>query len=134
MRLPEQRLWDSMRRNAPLMAWMQRIENSAVDGMPDVVVMNMGVVTWVELKAAKLPKRTTTRLLGNEGLNQDQINWHIKCQLHGGRSFVLIRDDERQLYLINGSFAAFINDAPAIQLAAVSCASDWVSIFEKIAG
>ena len=38
MRKAEQKVWDAMKRNAPKGIWMQRVENLAGDGMPDVYV------------------------------------------------------------------------------------------------
>lgn len=130
MRKPEQKLWDSMRRQAPVNLWLQRIENRVAAGMPDIVCMFMRHTSWVELKAAKLPQRKETRVLGNDGLNQDQINWHILCYQQNCISFILVRDDAMNLYLIPGRHAAIINSASQDMLQELSCAEDWTGIFD----
>lgn len=92
-RKPEQRLWDRMRAALdPKMVHLERVENLVGSGMPDVLAVSGGVVTWCELKAVDAPPaRVTTPLLGaSKGLNQEQANWHLTWQAHGGRSCVII--------------------------------------------
>ena len=63
MRKAEQKVWDTMKRKAPKELWLQRIENIVGDGMTDVHSSHTtGREKWIELKAGKLPKRTTTPL------------------------------------------------------------------------
>lgn len=131
MRFKEQRLWDTMKRNAPSDFWLQRIENVAVEGMPDVYVV-CAEPCWVELKAPTAPKRPTTRLLGNEGLRPAQINWHLKVASMGVRSFILIRDDAAHLYLIPGPFAQLVNDMTIPELQKISIADTWQKVFEVL--
>lgn len=136
MRTPEQLIWDAMKRNAPQSVWLQRIENLAVDGMPDVHVTHAFAAPdcWVELKAATLPKRPGTRVLGSRGLRQSQINWHIECCARKGRSFILIRDDNLVLYLVPGSFARSLNDAALDDIKAIGVvALSWPRVFRALA-
>ena len=133
MRLKEQRLWDTMKRNAPTTGvWLDRVENIMVDGMPDVHV-GARRWTWVELKAPKRPKRATTPLMGaKEGLRVSQVGWHMKAASMGLPSWILIRDDQRQLYLVSGSYAAEVNDMTASQLMEISVADNWTAIFGEL--
>lgn len=134
MRKQEQRLWDTMSRNAPREFWMQRVENVCVPGMPDVHVSHpSGSNAWVELKAPRTPTRVATRLLGNEGLSLEQINWHLKAASMNQRSYVLIRDSDRNLFLAPSRLAAFLNDMPVAELRKNSLAADWRGIFEALA-
>lgn len=127
MRKQEQRLWDNMRRHAPKGVWMQRVENLVGEGMPDVWV---APAAWVELKAPHLPKRSTTPLLGkDEGLRPAQINWHLKAAKSGVTSYVLIRDDQQNLYLLAGAHAAAMNSWPAEFVAEMSLARTWNGIW-----
>jgi hypothetical protein len=128
MRQKEQRLWDTMRRNAPRGLWIQRVENLVMAGMPDLYVEGV----WVELKAPTRPKRDTTPLLGREGLNPDQVNWHLQAARKNVRSYVLIRDDLGHLYLLRGVHAAELNGWPRSRVVLDSLADDWPGVFTEI--
>ena len=131
MRKKEQKLWDTFARHAPAALDLQRVENLVGAGMPDVYVGGTGC--WVELKAPNVPARETTRLLGTEGLNVDQINWHLKAARSGRvNTFVLVRDSSSRLYLVPGNFAATMNDLPADELDSYSLASTWERIIEVL--
>lgn len=132
MRLPEQRLWDAMRKAKPHGFWLQRIENVVMSGMPDVHAAGPRRASWVELKAPKRPKREATPLMGREGLNPAQINWHLKAAQMGVRSYVLVRDSEHQLFLLRGDQAAEINGWPLPKLRQFSIAQRWPDIFFEI--
>lgn len=130
-RLKEQRLWDTMRKAAPTGFWLQRVENVVGDGMPDVYCVETGAC-WVELKAPARPKRASTRFLGDEGLRPSQINWHLKAASKNQRTYVLIRDDKRELFLIEGKFATDMNDWPIDVMREASLADNWEAIFEVL--
>lgn len=130
MRKPEQRLWDSMRKNRPADVWLERVENLVGDGMPDVAVVCAGA--WVELKAAKLPKRPTTKVMGKDGLRQSQKNWHKDAAQHGVPCYTLLRDDKRQLYLIPAKHSDDVNEMTQSELAAASVADNWIDIFKEL--
>jgi len=133
MRKAEQRLWDTMRRHAPIGAWAQRIENLLGEGMPDVFV---APASWVELKAPHRPARPgRTPLLGNaEGLRTAQINWHIRASQAGIRSYILIRDDTGALFLIPGYHATGLNKWVIEKVEEASVANHWEGIWEVITG
>lgn len=130
MRKAEQKVWDAMKRAAPKSLWMQRVENLAGDGMPDVYVEG----PWVELKAAKLPKRSTTRLQYSEGVRTSQVNWHLKAETRGVVSYILIRVEElpREPMLLLGGFAKCVNDFTLTETKAAACAIGWKAIFERL--
>lgn len=130
MRKAEQRLWDTFRRNGTDGLWMQRVENVVRAGMPDVFIGGSGA--WVELKAPIAPKRKNTRLLGEAGLNIDQINWHLKACTKGIRSYVLIRDSEKRLFLIPGKYAAVMNEMSVGELVEINLCNNWVDIIKEI--
>lgn len=134
MRKAEQRLWDTMKRRAPVNFWLRRIENEAGEGDPDVWSCYPGVECWVELKAPKRPKRRTTRLMGADGLNKAQINWHIAASNYGVRAYTLIRDDKQRLMLIRSTVSVVktINEMTLEELEEIAIASDWQSIFQEL--
>lgn len=129
MRKKEQRLWDTMKRSAPKNVWLQRVENMVTEGMPDVLINGH---IWVELKAPAVPKKATTRLLGDEGLRQSQINWHMKAQSMKNRTYILVRDETSCLYLIDGYWADEINNWTAQQMAESSLASKWDAVWDEL--
>lgn len=137
MRKSEQRLWDTMQENASVKkVWLQRVENIAVDGMPDVYCVGRSTATasWIELKApAKMPKRRSTRILGTEGLLVAQVGWHLKAHSTSVPSYILIRDEMRSLYLIRGQHAESINEMSKSALRTYSLADSWPGIFEILA-
>lgn len=91
MRLKEQRLWDRMRAHRPEDVRLERVENMAGDGFPDVLAKPRGAEPIVcELKAALLlPIRGSTRVFGDEGLRVDQRNWLLDWDKYNGRAVIL---------------------------------------------
>jgi hypothetical protein len=133
MRKAEQALWDTMRRNKPAGCWLQRIENMAGSGEPDVLVIRMNFCGWAELKAPMRPKRETTALLGKkEGLRPSQINWHLKAATYGVPTYILIRDNHGALLLVPGSLAKEVNNLARNELKKRSVAESWKTIFEVL--
>lgn len=137
MRLKEQRLWDSMHTHQPRGFWLQRIENGLAAGTPDVLSITKGHVAWVELKAVdSFPVRPKTPVLGDEGLNNEQRNWHLDWAMRGGISYVLIgigRGAARRLVMISGAHANLINEFNTIQLLAWERFT-WPEVFKELSG
>jgi hypothetical protein len=134
VRKAEQKVWDAMKRAQKRIApklWMQRVENLVGDGMPDVYVEG----PWIELKAAKLPKRLTTRLQYSEGVRQSQVNWHLKAETRGVISYILVRVEEKkdEPLLLLGGFAKVADNFTWIGAKAAACAVGWQAIFDRIA-
>lgn len=133
MRQKEQKLWDTFKRRCPRHINLLRVENMISAGTPDVHWV-CGFCGWVELKSVTRPARATTRLMGNEGLNTDQINWHLAYHKFGGRSWVLVRDSAGEIYMVSGEHAATMNEWTASELRAHSAADDWPSVFAVLEG
>ncbi len=102
MRKPEQKVWDTMKSHRPAQVRLERIENGVGDGTADVHGLARGVTVWFELKAVKRPVRPTTPFFSKNTLRRAQGAWHREYAHYSGRSYVLVRDDQRQLYLIPG--------------------------------
>jgi hypothetical protein len=134
MRKPEQRVWDSMRRSRPADVLIERVENQLIAGMPDVHYVCRNGAGWIELKAAVVPVRPTTPLLGKGGLSQEQINWHIKYSQFGGVSFVLVRYDVGGIFLVDGRKAPVLNDMPLMEMADHTLANSWGGVFNVLKG
>lgn len=91
MRKKEQLLWDAMRRGMTTQVRMERLENVVGVGIPDVLVLADGVVTFCELKArVDFPALPLTRVLGAGGLSVAQRNWHMLWNRCGGRSLIVV--------------------------------------------
>lgn len=113
MRLKEQRLWDTLKRQTDGSSlWLQRVENLCGTGMPDVLVANgRGDLKWVELKATEVPKRAATALLGKAGVSPAQRGWHLKAASMNVQTWILVRAGKEH-FLVPGRFAAEVNDWP----------------------
>ncbi len=129
MRMDEHNLWVAFRRRCAVARLdVERVENVAAVGTPDVYILSSG--SWVEMKAPTAPKRAATRLVGSRGLNRDQINWHIKAQMCGRKTYILIRDSNQRVFLVNGKDANDVNDWSAETLTVKSVATTWQTIME----
>lgn len=105
MRKAEQRLWDTMKRQAPKDVWLNRIENMLDPGIPDVLVMREDRVAWVELKAPKRPMRDMSMLLKTDDVRTAQVNWMLRAATIGQNVMLVMRDDCAQLYVLPGLLA-----------------------------
>lgn len=91
MRKQEQKLWDRMRHCLKDHVYLERVENVVNPGRPDVDTLWEGIVLPIELKALEnFPKRLTTPVLGDRGLNQNQLNWWLNWRRWGGSGFIVI--------------------------------------------
>ena len=130
MRLKEQKLWDSFSRHGKQKLKLERVENVVLNGMPDVYAKRSG--KWIELKAPIAPKKFETRVLGTEGLSQDQKNWHMEAFQCNRETYVLIRDSEKRLWLIEGKYADDINEWDAMELDDHNLSANWNGIIEEL--
>jgi len=88
---------------------IDRIENAAGIGCPDVNYCINGVEGWIELKAPREPKRSLTPLFGsNHKLSQDQKNWFKRQIRAGGQCWLLLRTTHWWL-LLDGAYAEVLN-------------------------
>lgn len=138
MRLPEQQLWDKMRKALVAVGgiYLERVENLVSEGTPDVLssTKHLGGF-WVELKAQDvLPLRETSKVLGSKGLNPHQKNWHLDWRRAGGRSFILIGIEQREFLLLPGLLHDAVNDMTITELRENSLAVGWQSIANYFKG
>lgn len=134
MRKAEQKLWDTMRNNKPRGVVLNRVENYVGEGMPDVYLRVRSLATWVELKAPIAPKRETTRLMGDQGMRQEQINWHLQSAALNLPTWILIRDTtQRRLWVVEGRFADEVNDmtVETLDLEGIRCHT-WGQAFDEM--
>lgn len=121
-----------MRNNKPKGYRLERIENVAATGTPDVHGKYGGKDFWLELKETKLPKRLTSRFLTRHELSAAQINWHITHRQCGMKNnFIAVRDDKKNLYLFDGDFAEQLNSLD-VQTAQKFLLNDWISFYEAL--
>jgi hypothetical protein len=130
VRLKEQRLWDTFRKHGGRILRLERVENVMLNGMPDVYAKASG--KWIELKAPIAPKKESTRVMGAEGLSNDQKNWHLVAHQCGRKTYILIRDSNNSLYLIPGEFSDLMNDWNAEELRLHSVARTWEEILKEL--
>ena len=93
----------------PQFSILERVENGVLDGMADVNYVIRGVEGWIEMKAAEIPKRSSTPILGSEGMRISQINWHLQRQRLLGRTYVFVSAAPFR-WLVAGYHAAEINE------------------------
>jgi hypothetical protein len=99
----EKSLWSRLR---ACMAWghILRIENSVQEGTPDVNGCCNGIEFWVELKVAKMPKRSSSPVRVDHFTNE-QRRWLFDRVSNGGRAYLLLQVDHEYL-LFRGDVAA----------------------------
>lgn len=143
MRLPEQRLWDTMGRqrtkslrNLVRNLFTQRIENYVGIGTPDVYYKPRDFTDcWVELKAPLLAKKQSTRLFrGASSLNPDQVNWALDYTKQHGRWYLVARDSDKELYMFNRPFILEINKMSVGDARVMRIADNWSDIYRIIQG
>lgn len=109
-RLPEQRLWDRLRKAMTGKVYTERIENLVGVGRPDVDTLIAGSFIPIELKQVKQwPARATSKVLGKKGLSQVQKNWHLQWKSWGGKSLIVVGVG-LNVYAFTGDFADDLND------------------------
>lgn len=128
-RTKEQLGWDRFRRQCKARGlWLQRVENMAKVGMPDVVSIADSAVAWVENKAAyTFPPGV--KLRGKiHPVSIEQMNWHLEWYKNGGQSYVLIFVGSNEQFLVEGKYADLVNDMTRPMLEATCIARDWEGI------
>lgn len=109
-RRPEQRLWDRLRKATAGKIYTERIENLVSVGRPDVDTLVSGSFVPIELKQIdKWPARAETKVLGQRGLSQAQMNWHLGWRNWGGKSLIIIGVGD-EVFAFNGVTADHINN------------------------
>ena len=104
---------------------LERIENVVGVGTPDINYCIEGVEGWIEMKSPKEPKKSSSKLFGdNHKLNQAQKNWFLRQRNAGGKAFILICTDKRWMLIKGDYLVDIINDLSANDLWDIAC---WVS-------
>lgn len=111
-------LRDGITKALPAYSLLERVENGVCPGMADVCYSIKGVDGWIELKAVPLPARASTPVLTDkEGLNINQINWHIARQRVNSKTWVFVSAKPCR-WLVSGIYAREINSWTADQFTA----------------
>ena len=130
MRKKEQKLWDRMRHCLKDKVYLERVENVISPGRPDVDAMWEGITLPLELKALEqYPVRTSTQVLGREGLNQNQMNWWLNWRRWGGSGFIVV-GVEMDVFAVPGILADEINGFIHDQL--LEYQVTWVQLIQEI--
>lgn len=126
----ESELWQRCRTGVKTLALqrhridVQRVENAATSGHPDVEGCVDGSQIWIELKSCDRPVRPGTPIRPKKRPSQDI--WHMTRTRAGGRQhWILIQvgeDNNGRLYLIPGKDYANIT-APEADLERMSVVS-----------
>lgn len=142
-RKPEQRLWDRHRGNNPADIRLERIENVAGNGTPDVLaifkgktnitITNRGRVTWIENKVIDFPKRAGGRIQFIHPPTIDQRNWHLDWQQSFGNSIFLVGvQGSRAMFAVSGAYADSILSFTVERLAGFEV--DWDRLADGLRG
>ena len=108
--MSESNAWSTLKKIFSTKDRVNRVENVAGTGTPDVNYCVQGTEGWIELKAPKEPQRLTTPLFGsNHPLTQDQKNWWLKHNRARGRGYILIATNLRWM-AVPGRHADVVND------------------------
>jgi hypothetical protein len=114
MGVRESRLWSWLsqaRRVYKEDLHIDRVENSIIQGMPDVEGCLLGMQFWIELKCETRPKNPNTLIKPKFQLAQ--IPWIEKRIAAGGRAHVLLQVGQghaARRYLIHGSKAVLLEN------------------------
>ena len=118
---PEARFWQAIRTHLPRkLDRLDRVENSATSGQPDVNGCLDSEDVWIELKAPKEPARASTPIMtrsGNHPLLESQISWFCRQRQAGGIAFILIRTNKRIMLVDGTKFATVFNTWTVGQMA-----------------
>lgn len=109
---------------------VQRVENLAANGMPDINGCINGVEFWLELKAPAIPKRATTPLFNskNHPLMPDQLSWLRRQTIAGGKAGLLICCDNLTILISAYKLDYQILKAPLDEVIEKACCVVYKSI------
>lgn len=109
-RRPERNFFEQLRRNLPKLGiplHLQRVENTATVGTPDVNYCLAGTEGWVELKAWERVRFTGRFTVPK--LRPEQAAWLAARCAAGGRAYLLARIN-RDVVLIDGRYTPLLYD------------------------
>lgn len=115
----ERLLYERFKPAAQIKHFVERVENSAAEGMPDVQLTcrETGVLRMIELKRIlALPKRPTTRVFGDlNGLRPMQVAW-LHCRAVVGAPVFILAQADDLIVLLHGGHARTFNQQTRSQL------------------
>lgn len=142
--MSEANLWKRMREGVKPLCFTQRIENSAGEGVPDIILHKRldGDCAFVELKyRPEIPaKKPTPIFKGKYGLRRpDQVAWNYERAGSGAKVWVLGQCDN-ELWLVHGRFSREL-DTFSRELLGLRCSwkgsarrTDWGGMLQVIFG
>ncbi len=112
----ESAVWRSLKKKLPP-GHVQRVENPANPGTPDVNAFIQGVEFWAELKQVPSAPKLENTPVFTGCLKPQQALWHVLRQRAGGRSFIVgYVGDLDELFVIHGKRAEEFNSMTLVQL------------------
>lgn len=134
-RKPEQLLWARLRpKFLAAGLYVERVENSAGAGKPDVDTLWRGGYMPIELKMVRdWPALPTTPVLGKRGLRQSQLNWFLNWRRHNGRALIVV-GVAREVFTFSEAVSEEINSFPTPTFKARAIAvgiSDLITIIKE---
>lgn len=117
----ESNLWKCTRPHLiEIGCFVQRLETSTAEGVPDVWVGYVNEYAWLENKAVpNAPARPETRVFGSHGLSVEQENWLLNAAQRRVRAWIWAgvgRGARRQTYLVPAHLAGEFNSMPLNRL------------------
>ena len=111
MRLPEQKLYDWLRRTIGPAAFIERVENRVKRDTPDLYIAEAtrGLRGWVELKVLPAFPRRATTPVRLPHWTSGQRYWANRHSLHGGQCWLVVQVQE-EVYVFNAATAALCMD------------------------
>jgi hypothetical protein len=127
-------MWKWLSEGKPQGAQLVRIENTAINGMPDVVGA-FGDPFWVELKVGKLSVKTGKVTIK---LTPEQAQWAINWTRSGMRSWIFVKVDGQGRFLVSGYAAKHLLKPIELvaldQLSAISPTALPIQVISKMGG
>lgn len=110
----ESSLWEWLSKAEEPLAFdlhMNRVENSAMKGTPDVEACYLTMGFHIELKALERPAKPSTPI--DTEISEQQAWWAVRRRLAGGRSFFLIQigsGHDAKRYLIPATYVESLTE------------------------
>lgn len=124
--LKESAFWQLIRKNLKNVH-LQRIETGGTGrGIPDLNGCFSGTEFWAELKVVNSGKKIALR--------PEQIAWLLQRTKHGGRTFIIVRAPNSDIYLYKGEDAKEVLDEGLRKNPVLTLVKpyDWDSLLEAV--
>ncbi len=96
--MTEHSLWLTMRRRLGPYGKFIRIEDRSQEGVPDVLCLVQGQVSWIELKRINWPARPST-IISIPSLKLEQVRFLLDWSRAGGSAWLLLQASRDYLLL-----------------------------------